>query len=359
MKKILFSSNIPTPYVTEFIDAINNSLEGVAKVTIVFESKNKSFRSHWKSVNNGIILNSKNKNKHFKKILNELNPDVLVLTLYNTWTTINGVNWAKKMNKPFIFGPHEILSPHRTSYIKRYLKFKLYQWVTKNAKGVATMGNESIRDVAKFYKGPIVHIPYSFDLSRLLAMNPPPLEEKPLIFLYSGRLYDFRNPLLSIRVFAKARKANPTKKIKFIISGTGPLEVKCKELIRDLDIEQDVEWMNNFKDWYDIHTLYSHAHVLLALQYFGTWGIIIQEAMAAGLGVISTNTIQSADNMIIDNYNGFLTTLNEDQIVEKMQYYIDNPHMVMEHGKRSKEIVKIIDVNEIGNKFANLIKSQL
>jgi len=360
MKKVLFFTEIPSPFQYEFTNAISNLLEGKAELKVVFEKANKSFRTHWNTPNFGVVLDKQKKGKHFKSLLNEIDPDILVFTQYNSRYTFQGIRWANKNSKPYFLGPHEIIKPNDTYYLTRYAKHRYYKFMARNSKGVATMGNQAVRDISKIYKGPVVNIPYSFDLTRLLSMTPPPISNNnEIIFLYSGRLYDFRNPILCIKAFAKVKVANPTKKLKLIISGTGPLEQECLDLIDQLKIKDNVTWMNDFKDWYEIHTLYSHAHVLLALQYYGTWGIIIQEAMAAGLGIISTNTIQAADNLIIDDYNGYLVTLNERQIIERMEKYINDPSLINKHGKRSKEIVKNLDSSNAGLKFLELIEAEL
>lgn len=359
MKKILYLTIIPNPFQYEFTNGVSKVLEGKAELIPVFEKANVSFRSHWGTQDFGIVLNEKNRRKHFGKILDEIKPDILIFTGYNSRLTLKGILWANRNKKDYYFGPHEIIRPNKTYLISRYLKHQYYRFLAKNCKGVATMGNQAIRDIANIYNGPIVNIPYSFDLGKLLAMNPPSLEENELTFLFSGRLYDFRNPLLCIETFAKAKNKNPHKKIRLIISGTGPLEQDCLDLIEKRGITESVTWMNDFKNWYDIHNLYSHAHVLLALQFFGTWGLIIPEAMAAGLGIISTNTIQSADNLIINDYNGFLLTLNEEQILDKMQKYIDNPDLVNIHGNLSKQIVKTIDLGNSAKNFCKLIEPSL
>ena len=79
--------------------------------------------------------------------------------------------------------------------------------------------------------------------------------------------------------------------------------------------------------------------------------------MAAGMGIIASNTICAADDLIVNNYNGFLVNKsNENEIINCMQTYIDKPELCKVHGIRSREIVKTIDVSITSKRFIDFIK---
>lgn len=354
--KVIYITEIPNPFQYEFTEGLKRHLGEQVTLNVVFENAAFEFRKHWRTPLFGEVLRKDGKKKHFRDILKKFNPDLILFTRYNSLTTFIGVNWCKKHSKPFYFGPHEIINPENSGFLKRSLKRLYYRYITSKSDGIATMGNQSIREISRNYRGVVINCPYTFSLQKLLDMRIPHYDDG-VVFLYSGRLYDFRNPLLCITLFNIIKLRNPNKKLSLIISGDGPLKSKCLDLIEKNDLTENVIWLNDFRDWYDIHNLYSNAHVLLALQHYGTWGIIIQEAMAAGLAIISSNLIQAADNLIVNDYNGFLVNLNNSEILEKMQSYVDDPSLISLHGSRSKEIAKTVDLEKISLNYYNMIKS--
>jgi len=356
VKKVVYLTIFPNPFQYEFSNAVKKGLEGRAEFQVVYEKKLPEFRKHWGNFVNGETLGE---NLSFKKYLDREKPDVLVFTMYNSKVTGAGIAWARKHGKDFYFGPHEILRGDGVHPFIKQLKLLRYKYKARYAKGIMTMGNQSVRELSTILPDKkVISIPYSFDLTRILSFQKETQPDE-LVFLMSGGLYDFRNPLLGIRNFHQLVKNNPQKKLKLLISGQGPLYDECLKVIADLGITDKVDWKNDFKDWYDIHNIYKHADVLLALQKYGTWGIIIQEAMAAGLGIISTNTIQSADYLITNEYNGFLTTLNESIILESMQHYVDDFQLADQHGQINKKIVVNLDVQVAKTKFINFISPSI
>lgn len=359
-KLILFFSTIPTPYVNEFLLNVNLKLPNGYKMIAVYEKDNVGFREHWNTQRKDCFVIPQNGRKRFLlNLLNNSNPILCILTLYNKMSSLIVKNWCNSKNIEYYFGPHEILK--KSPFIfKNYLRNSYYKYIVKKASGIITMGNESIRRISKLVPNKrIISLPYSFSLDNLLSYDKRK-QNNELVFLMSGRLYDFRNPLLGIRCFASLLNQNNDQKIKLIISGKGPLHEKCIQFIKELNIQDHVEWMNpDFIDWYDIHNIYKYADVLLALQDFGTWGLIIQEAMAAGLGIVSTNTIQAADNLIINGYNGFLTGFDEFEIVNKMNKYVRDMELSALHGRRSREIVTQLDVKVVALNFVDFIRCSI
>jgi glycosyltransferase involved in cell wall biosynthesis len=358
VRKVVYLTKIPNHFQRELVNGTNAALAGSVELQPVCEKSPPSFRQHWGNAEWGILLGPEQPKKKFSDLLDQLAPDGIVFTQYNSPITRAGLRWCSQHQVPFLLGPHEIIRPR--SFYSDWWRYSRY-WKIANAslcRAVITMGNESKRLLARGYKGQIFDIPYSFDHSHLFKMSPPSLDEG-LIFLYSGRLFEFRNPLKAIRAFATIHHRNPSRKIRLIMSGEGPLLQACEQEIERLGIRDAVTWMNDFQDWYSIHEIYRSAHVLLALQHYGTWGIIIQEAMAAGLGIVATSTIQAADSLIINGYNGYLVTLNDDDILAAMQRYVDGGETCLVHGQRSKEIVRSVDLPSASAEFAKVIEQRL
>jgi poly(glycerol-phosphate) alpha-glucosyltransferase len=347
--KVLYFTVMPSPFQLEFIDYINSNSAWYEYVPI-FMYDIKDYRSTWRSAEgcNRIVLNDGSRVGFYKKlftIIKETSPDRIILTQYNSLYTLAIILYSIKHDIDFYFGPIENM--RNGNYFLDALKKKYFTFVTRRAKALFVIGSRAVKFYKKIYNGPVMNVPYTFDLSNL---SQPRNNNKAITFLYSGRLVPFRNPLLAIECFSEVEKIH--KNIRLILSGKGELKGECDKLIKDLNLTQKIKWRNDFTDWNDIHkNLYCQADVLLALQKWSTWGLIIQEAMAAGLGVIATNTMDSANELIIDEYNGFIVSLDKDQIVYKMKQYIENQDLLNLHSDRSRDVSKVMDIKNVGSRF--------
>ncbi|HAM98942.1 MAG TPA: hypothetical protein DCQ26_10070 [Marinilabiliales bacterium] len=355
MIKAVYFTPIPSPFQIEFVETINKSFTDF-QLVLVFSKSATHDRKHWNAKYKGIVLQNR-KRHEINKILNQENPDILIFSEYNTAFGLYLMYWSLKNRKDYFLGPKEMFLPG--SLVKSFLKQKLFAMVAKHAKGIIAIGSQALLQFEKLYKGNITSIPYSFKLDHLLAAQRT-YSAYDMRFLISGRLEDFRNPTMGIKCFAKTVALRPDMNLQLIISGTGSLENECLKLIKELNISDRVLWLNDFKDWYDIHSIYTRADVLLSLQKHSGWGIIIQEAMASGMGVITSYNLAASNDLIINDYNGFYVQYNDQSsIINKMLAYVDDKSILNVHGERSKEIVKTIDVCKTSVAFVDFIKRNL
>lgn len=353
-KLIIYLTSIPSPFQLEFIEECNKQLVGTGKIIPIFTRPLTPERKHWGETDIGVTLQGGKvkKIRNFWSFLNETQPFYCVFTQYNSFLTLLGVFWCIINKKEYFIGPSEPMNTYKGKLFKHFLRLKLFGLISKRAKGIAVMGNHAFHMYRQVYKGPIKFVFYSFDFSKLIA-HKPNFSQNPFTFLYSGRLSPFRNPLLVIDCFSEVVHRNPNRCLRLIISGKGELYNDCINLIEKKCISDIVEWRNDFKDWYDIHNIYLHAHVLLALQDYSTWGIIIQEAMAAGLGIISTRSIEAANYLVIDGYNGFLVDQEKEVIINCMESYFDSQQLEL-HSTRSKELISLHNIQNQSKNFLEL-----
>lgn len=303
-----------------------------------------------------MIINENNPLKRYKKIIDivkKYQAKKIILTQYSTLYTLVLILYSIVNKIKYYIGPIENM--HKRNLLFDSLKKFYFTIVSKKSNAIFAIGNHAANDYSQLYRGPILNIPYTFDLKYLLKSKEYNTVSDKITFLYSGRLIPFRNPLLVIECFAEVVKSYSNTQL--IMSGEGILRADCNVLIKQLKIEDKVIWKNDFKGWYDIHKeLYRQADVLLALQHYSTWGLIIQEAMAAGLGIIATRSMEATNELIIDNYNGYLVDLNKHEIISKMLKYIQNRELITLHASRSQDIVQVINLENVGNNFLDFFE---
>ena len=341
--RLLILTPLPSPFVHQAFERLQTIYPDL-KVQAVFYG-DLSHRPSWGELGwQGEWLKGslRERIKQLSALVEEERPHQIVLGQYNRIESWWLKRYAKRNGLPMHLIFLEPLIP--TSRWRYRIKLELFRRFLSGVSSVGYMGRRAFSDYSSIYKGDLFDCPYSFDLSSMFKFNRDRAEKGKVTFLYSGRLSAFRDPLLALRVFYKVYKiAGP--KVNLVISGSGELQAEVEAQIEEYDLGSQVSWMNDFKDWEDLRNLYRHADVLLSLGIYNTWSLTIQEAMAAGLGIVATHTTEAANQLIVNGHNGYLVDHdNEDAIARAMLRYVDEKDLVKLHGIRSREVVKSVDL---------------
>jgi glycosyltransferase involved in cell wall biosynthesis len=101
----------------------------------------------------------------------------------------------------------------------------------------------------------------------------------------------------------------------------------------------------------DLIKIYDESDVLIFPSYYDSWGLVINEAMARGLVILSSNTVVSANELIEDGINGYKFKINEgvvNSIVDKMTISREFIHRLSQNNLqtiRSNTIEKMVQVH--------------
>lgn len=154
-------------------------------------------------------------------------------------------------------------------------------------------------------------------------------------FINVGRLDKEKNQEVLIRAFEKVVSKHPNAKLT--IYGRGPLKTNLENLVVELNLQNSVFFiersneMNNTYNQYDSFVLSSN---------FEGMPNSLLEAMAVGLPSISTNCDTGPSDIIYED-NGLLVNVNDcDELANAMNFYIENPSLAQEYGRRGKNSIK-------------------
>lgn len=356
--KLLFFSVNQSPFMVELVDTLYDYLPQGSSIKMILQYPMEAERSHWglKSCKNPIdIVYNKEKIEVF---LTSEKPDVIIYSSFRTPNFMAAKKWSIKHNvKFFVYSGEKLLEyGHSSFYI--WLKYQLFKYRMKGVSGQIAISNRAMALYQKYCNAPTMVVPYTFDMSRLLGFTPLTYDGTELIFLISGRLEPFRDPIYSIKIFADIQKLRPNIKMHLIISGKGSLYENIIQLLKDLKIEDSTIWMNDFKEWSEIHEIYTKAHVLLCLQAYGGWGLVIPEAMAAGMLVAGSSGVDSSDNCIIDGYNGlYCNTKDRKSIINSLLNAIDDPKSFNQMRIKARETAVYGDVYHYAKLLSQFIQT--
>ena len=214
---------------------------------------------------------------------------------------------------------------------RKYFK-KLYKFVFKKEQ-VICLSNSLTQDIADVYNGTPYIVP---NVIKRETINFPERElDKPLKILFVSNLFIFKG----IHVFIDALELLNNKNISFeahiVGSEAEETEISLSSILTNKGLADTVKYLGpkfDSEKWEE----YKWANVLVFPTLNDIWGLVILEAMQAGIPVIAS--IDGAIPEIIDdNKTGFLVEQgNAQQICNKLEYLHNNRDKLKNMGEQGK-----------------------
>ncbi len=101
------------------------------------------------------------------------------------------------------------------------------------------------------------------------------------------RLVEYKRVSDLIRAVALLRPRYPNLKLKII--GNGPEEESLRKLTRELDLEQNIEFLGKISDFTDVIKILKRSHIFALASITEGFGMVIIEAMASGIPYVASN----------------------------------------------------------------------
>jgi glycosyltransferase involved in cell wall biosynthesis len=133
------------------------------------------------------------------------------------------------------------------------------------------------------------------------------------VFLFSGKFANKKSPLLLIKAFKKLNQ----ERISLLLVGNGLLEGLMKEEARGCS---NIHFLP-FQNQTHMPAIYRSADVFV-LPSGGpgeTWGLSVNEAMACGLAIITSDKVGCAVDLVKENINGYIFEAGKlEKLIEKL-----------------------------------------
>lgn len=313
MKKILFYTNIPSPYRVDFF----NELGKYCELTVLFEAGYSTERNDlWKQYHldnfEGIIMTGKRTAVDMAfcpEVIRHLKAekyDEIVITIMASFTSILAVNWLRLHHIPFIYeGDGGFV--HAESRIKYLLKHN----VISHAKYCFST-SEVFDDYCKNYGArpeKIYRYPFTSVWEKNLVEKPLPIAAKQILRAQYG--IQEEHMLISVGqmiprkgfdILLRASQALDITWGIYLVGGRPSDELRY--LVEKLSLENVhfIDFMPKEKLW----KYYQAAEIFVLPTRDDPWGLVVNEAMANALPVITTTRCIAGLEMVKDGVNGFL-----------------------------------------------------
>lgn len=315
MTKVALLTNIPAPYREKIHELVSEYFNGF--YTVVYCAERESNRK-WKVqygkydklVLSKISDNAVHNNPEIIKCLNKLNPEVVVIMGFYP-TMLYAFLWTLfKSKKLIVFTDGTLTSESTLSIIHKIVRkivFKKTKAFIGPSNGSAELYASYGIDKNKFFRTYLA-------VNNQLFLNDLSSERK-FDLMFSGQFIDRKMPLFFVEI-ARIVKEHYGK-CRVLILGNGLLEEEMIELLEKYNIEYSYP---GFISQEDLPIYYAQAKLFLFPTRNDPWGVVVNEAMASGMPVITCSNAGVANDLVIDNFNGYVLPLLEkvwaDKIVE-------------------------------------------
>lgn len=127
-------------------------------------------------------------------------------------------------------------------------------------------------------------------------------------FLASARFIEKKNLFTLVRAFARYRalasKTAADKPWDLVLLGDGALKPELERLIAELGLTTHVH-LPGFKQYHELPAYFGLAQAFVHASTTEQWGLVVNEAMASGLPVLVSSRCGCAQDLVLENVNGF------------------------------------------------------
>ncbi|MDD5553088.1 MAG: glycosyltransferase family 4 protein [Candidatus Omnitrophica bacterium] len=157
------------------------------------------------------------------------------------------------------------------------------------------------------------------------------------IILYIGHLIDEKGVSDLLKAFSLFSKERSDSGLLLI--GSGKDEIKYREFCAANKINN--VFFAGFIDQKELPAYYAIADLFILPTHKDTWGLVLNEAMACGLPVISSNAAGAAYDLIVPCENGYIfEKSNFEQLSNYLKDIFSDEQKSIAMGKKSFEIVQ-------------------
>lgn len=299
----------------------------------------------------GDFLPVPNLDSKFKKLMEKLNIDIIHLhTIFGLCTF--GLKFAKKHNIPVVIHGHSKFSEEYKTLIKSKLIYKkmtnrAYKILNKTNMILPVSNVTKENYIAHNVTVPMTVVPNTTNFKLVENKNNEVeklfkekynISNTENILLYVGRLeVKCKNLDFLLESLKKLKEKN--FKFKMLMVGGGNEEQELKTLCHQLNLDNDVIFVGKITDQVLLSKYYYFANLLCFPSVIDNCPLVKCEAASQKTPMLSINGAASSEG-IIDNYNGFLSNLSQDEYSDKIIEIF-------------KDKEKLIEVSENANKTLN------
>lgn len=241
--------------------------------------------------------------------LNKFNPDIIITTGFNP-THLYAYAYAKLYNKkhiPMTDGWFE--SEKNLSFVHKTLRKIIYKtshaFIGASKNSLLHFESYSINK-RKLFQSHLCVDNLRFD-------NEINFEQREYDLMFSGQFTERKLPFFFAEIAERVARKIPN--LKVLILGDGPLKEEFLGKLKTAKIDFHYA---GFVSQDKLPLFYSNSKAFLFTTRMDPWGVVVNEAMASGTPVFTTQFAGVTNDLVVDGENGFVLPINSQVWAEKI-----------------------------------------
>lgn len=168
-------------------------------------------------------------------------------------------------------------------------------------------------------------------------VSPAPAVEKQYDLIFCGRMVQEKNPIFTLEV-AEAAARRLDRRLSLLYVGTGEQDEEVRR-----EAARRTEWVDvtfhGHASQQELPALYASARIFMFPTVHDAWGVVANEASAAGLPTIVSPQAGVAGELVVDGENGFVCELDLNAWTDRVSLLLTNDVLYERFCRRSLSIV--------------------
>ncbi len=338
MIQTLFLSVVPSPYQRDLFKALAARPELTTKVCYM-EGKCSGYPwpveplESWEEVLPGRRIDQHQFRVHWNTRLPQFKQsDVVILNAYLTSVT---AQWAMRravVGQKWIFWG-ERLRPQQSRW-RRTIQSMLAAPLQRAA-GIAAIGSLAATDYQnRFPKCHTFNIPYHCNLAEFLRTPLRSRSGPEVIFLFCGVMNRRKGVDLLIRAFDRLVRSGAAVQLHLVGQ-----EAELPTFLQD--INSQTRNRIHFKGFHPpakLPEFFSQADLFVLPSRHDGWGVVVNQALGAGLPIICSDAVGAGHDLIDPEVNGLrFASENEAELLACLRRFVDDPQLCSTWGHASRK----------------------
>ena len=361
--KILFIINIPSPYNIDLFYYLQNNLSDYQfHILYISETEdNRQWTTNKEILRNVYVLNTKTFKFHNKldvhyihvpintfSKLNKINPDIIIAWEYNL-AALQGFLWCKIHKKKYISATEGTLRNERNLWFLQRFTRKV---ISAGANAFLVSGIKSKEKLLSWgiKKEKIFTELLTIDIRNFSNIKREPAQD---IILYVGSMVKRKGVDLLIESLPYI---NGSYHLRIVGNGSKEELIYLKNLAQARNVSENISWCG-FKTGTDLLEEYKRATVFVLPTREDCFGLVLLEALAARVPIISSKYADGVYDIISNNKNGYIVDpYNSEDLGKKIETIINNPILWSQWEKYDADIIHKFSYNEVSKGFIQAIE---
>ncbi|MBA2461680.1 MAG: glycosyltransferase family 4 protein [Actinobacteria bacterium] len=376
MIRVTFVLQEPTPYRTPHLALLAAHPE--LELTVVYASRTVQRRTWTVSHESAIFLSGPKLplgriihhdfalTPGIWPLLGRLRPDVVAVGGWSILATQLAILWCQTHEVPYLLMSDSHLREPRPRWTQA-VKRAVLPRIVPQAAGWLVPGSLALEHLAAYGADAArtAVFPLTVDVGELSARTDALRPERDearvglgiaphaVAVLGVGRLVPFKAPDLLVRAVSRARASAPGP-LHLVLVGDGPLEAELRELAR---AEGIAVTFTGLLEGDDLLRAYVAADVFALLSRRETWGVVVNEAMCAGLPLVLSDAVGAATDLLEPGRNGLLVPAGGlDEAARAIAQLASEPALRRTFGDRSRQLISSWGYTESVEAFVRLAR---